>query len=181
MYSYLYENVEVEQVSTGNWAKEIKSLLDHCGFSDVWQSQQVLNSDVFLKNIFDRLCDQAKAACMEDIKTHSKLTSYCQYKLVFACEQYLQEIKSVKLRHCIAKLRLASHNLNVEVGRHKNIPKPQRVCTLCQKNEIEDEHHFLFRCPRFSAMREHLIPKLYVDNPNVFNYNNIMKTQNIHV
>ena len=71
MYSYLYENVEV--YPTGNWAKEIKTLLDHCGFSDVWQSQQVLNSDVFLKNVFDRLCDQAKAACMADIKTYSKL------------------------------------------------------------------------------------------------------------
>ena len=36
-----HENVEV--IPTGNWAKEIKTLLDHCGFSDVWQSQQVLN------------------------------------------------------------------------------------------------------------------------------------------
>ena len=37
--------------------------------------------------------------------------------------------------------------LQVEIGRYRNLPLEQRICTLCDKNEVEDEFHLLCHCP----------------------------------
>ena len=35
----------------------------------------------------------------------------------------------------------------IEKGRHKKIPRENRFCTLCQNMEVEDEVHFILKCP----------------------------------
>ena len=35
----------------------------------------------------------------------------------------------------------------IELGRHNNIPRNERKCTLCNLNDIEDEFHFVLKCP----------------------------------
>ena len=40
----------------------------------------------------------------------------------------------------------------IEKGRHLKIEKSERLCHFC-KNEIEDEKHFLTKCPLYSPER----------------------------
>jgi hypothetical protein len=42
--------------------------------------------------------------------------------------------------------------LEIEKGRHQNIPLNERICKLC-KLEIEDEIHFLLQCPILNSFR----------------------------
>ena len=44
------------------------------------------------------------------------------------------------------QVRMSSHMLEVEKGRHFKIPHSKRVCRLC-KNLIKDEFHFILVCP----------------------------------
>ena len=46
----------------------------------------------------------------------------------------------------------------IEKGRHfKNkIPVENRLCTLCNLNEIEDEAHFMLKCSHYTEVRENM-------------------------
>ena len=53
----------------------------------------------------------------------------------------------------MARLRMGTHELMVEKGRHKNIPREQRTCPVCEQNVVEDETHFMLECTRYHAAR----------------------------
>lgn len=61
----------------------------------------------------------------------------------------------VKHRIDFTRLRISDHNLEIEKGRYrKPYVKPQdRICLMC-KREMEDEIHFLLRCPRYESIRQ---------------------------
>jgi len=35
----------------------------------------------------------------------------------------------------------------------KRVSREQRICTLCVLREIEDDFHFVIKCPAYSAIR----------------------------
>jgi hypothetical protein len=47
---------------------------------------------------------------------------------------------------------MTSTVLEIEKGRHQNIPLNERICKLC-KLEIEDEIHVLLQCPILDSFR----------------------------
>ena len=51
------------------------------------------------------------------------------------------------------------HYLNAQ---NTNIPRNLKVCELC--NDLGDEFHFLFICPRFSVARKEYIKKVSVQS-----------------
>ena len=56
---------------------------------------------------------------------------------------YLEQIKNLKHRRAVAKLR--SGNLRIEPGRHcvPKLPECLRICQHCHSNQIENEKSFL--------------------------------------
>ncbi len=56
-------------------------------------------------------------------------------------------------RSLISQLRLGILPLRIETGRYNNLGVNQRTCLVCNTNDIEDEHHFLFDCNFYSAER----------------------------
>ena len=59
--------------------------------------------------------------------------------------------------------RFASTNepLKKEQGRYTNDRRENRKCTLCDRNDIEDEFHFVLKCPFYSLLRKHYIKEYY--------------------
>ena len=53
----------------------------------------------------------------------------------------------------LAKLRLSSHKLNIEIGRHNSIDRQDKTCIRCNLNDIEDEFHFVLVCPDYIYLR----------------------------
>jgi len=64
----------------------------------------------------------------------------------------------------LCRLRLRSHNLAIEVGRHSNIPRERRLCIYCDSDQVEDEIHFLLFCSFYDELRRPLIPIIKDDN-----------------
>ena len=62
-------------------------------------------------------------------------------------------------RKLISKLRCSDHVLEVEKGRHKPANtrkrKEERLCIYCDRNEVEDEKHFLYECTLYNELRKH--------------------------
>ena len=85
----------------------------------------------------------------------SKLRFYKLFKTSFGREPYLDHIKDYKLRKIITKFRCSDHILEVEAGRHKNLKVEERICKICNMDDIESEAHFLQQCPAYTKIRTH--------------------------
>ena len=55
-------------------------------------------------------------------------------------------------RCSITRWTLSNHDLNIEKGRRRDIPREQRVCDTCEV--LEDEQHVVFHCPRYNEVRQ---------------------------
>ena len=103
--------------------------------------------------LFLRLTAQFYQTAMEDInKDGGKLEIYRRLKTRPGHEKYLTEVKNIRHRIAMTRLRLSSHTLNIETGRHTNTDRADRLCTLC-KEGIEDETHMLITCPMYTSLR----------------------------
>ena len=84
------------------------------------------------------------------VETCSSLILYREIKCTFDRADYLQVLENRKFRNVIAKLRLSSHKLFVETGRHRQIPRQDRKCSLCN---IDDVYHRILICPFYNNIR----------------------------
>ena len=100
----------------------------------------------------------------------SSLTLYLEIKCTFDRADYLQVLENRKNRNVIAKLRLSSHKLFVETGRHRQIPRQDRTCILCNIDDVEDEYHFILICPFYNTIRNTHIPRYFRTRPSMFKF-----------
>ena len=78
---------------------------------------------------------------IDDINKNSKLRTYCTIKGNFRYEDYLDTLQFNE-RRLLAKLRLSSHSLKIESGRHTRpvTPVKERKCNECSAGVTEDEY-----------------------------------------
>ena len=74
-------------------------------------------------------------------------------------EGYLLLLSNLKHMSTIARIRMSSHTLAIETGRHAKpkIAKEERKCRYWNLDDVEDEKHFLLKCPLYSEERLSLI------------------------
>ena len=90
---------------------------------------------------------------IRDRNSEKKLETYAQIKHKFQIDAYLN-LPSFKDRQIISKFICSNHWLEIERGRYKNIPREDRICTVCNLKVTEDENHFLLICPAYSEIRK---------------------------
>ena len=103
------------------------------------------------------------------------------YKLIktdFSMEPYLNLIKEAKDRRSLTKLRLSSHNLEIERGRHTKpvTPVVERLCIV--RGVVDDELHFVTSCKKHTTERERLYS--YVDS-HVPNFCDLNNAENVYI
>ena len=66
----------------------------------------------------------------------------------------------MEYRKELSRIRCSDHHLEIERGRHMNIPRHERLCKTCGVTEIESEEHFLIHCNKFNhlRMKHHIEP-----------------------
>ena len=82
----------------------------------------------------------------------SRLEFYNTIKENLNFEEYLN-IPDFHIRKAIAKIRCSDHVLEIEKGRHRRIPRAERICKFCDKNSIETEVHFLTECDYYDDIK----------------------------
>ena len=95
---------------------------------------------------------------IQNLTQNPGLRNYGIFKNVFEFENYLSQVKKIKYRHAIVKLRTSSHDLRVETGRHQHEAVEERVCRICKN--IEDEIHFVFECKINQDLRSNFMFKV---------------------
>ena len=84
---------------------------------------------------------------------------YAKVKASYKIEDYLNEIKYIKYRSAISKMRISAHTMPIEIGRWKGIPREERTCLICNSKETGDEAHYLAHSnnPTLQSLRQQII------------------------
>ena len=75
----------------------------------------------------------------------------------------------MKYMIALCRLRISAHSIDMETGRHQNIPMENRICTNCRMNVLENEYHFLLVCHKFKDLRRKCFKPYYCHWPTIFN------------
>ena len=164
-----------------NWISKVRDIIQSTGFNDVWLFPESVNIHAFVPVLRNRLRDIYVNNWRVNLEASTALDIYREIKITFEQSSYIKTIENVKLRNVIAKLRLSSHNLNIEVGRHHKIPRGERKCSFCNLNDIEDEFHFVLKCPVYADLRRQYLPRYYYTHTSIFKYINLLQTENKNI
>ena len=182
----IYQN-SLERCKSGsknNWANKVKTLLDTFGFSDYWLYQNNIDETRFISIFETRLLDCFKQTWSSDIENNRVLKSLYQYiKPNWGLENYIRILNTKQNRSALTKIRISSHNLRIESGRYgrQRIERSDRVCTVCNSGEIEDEYHFILICPAYSDFRKNYIRKYFRVRPNMFKLLQLLNPSNVRI
>ena len=59
----------------------------------------------------------------------------------------------------------------------KKKTRNERMCFMCEANDIGDEYHYLMLCPAFKDLRTLYLPKYYRERPSVFKFIQLMQVE----
>ena len=153
------------------WVANLKNILENNGMLNFFINSYANKPSFVNKRVFQTLSDEFHQNSFESIKNdNSKLRTYGIFKNKIGPEKYLSDIKNPVIRKQVTKFRLSSHNLMIEIGRHRKIPKEIRFCPFCP-NVVETEAHFLLQCPIYGIMRDELYNTVIKDDPRFPLYN----------
>ena len=174
MYNHMFNSM-----FNKSWIVSVRDLLNNIGLGEFWINQSVPNISSFVANVTSRLQDQCIQLWREEVESKPKCILYQHLVDTFNLQFYLVKTLQPTIQKAICKLRISSHYLAIESGRYNNTPRPQRMCTVCNSNEIEDEFHFLLICDLYTDIRKTLIKKYYYIKPSVFKLVQLLSTNNV--
>ena len=128
---------------------------------------------MFKRNLFKKYqeyCSKSLNKDKFDFTAGNKFSLYSEVKKEVRFESCLNLIKNVKTRVAVSEMRIACHLLPIESGCYKKIPRVGS-CPLCNRSEIGDEFHYLFKCTHssLSHIRGIFLESLYSINCNFTN------------
>ena len=146
------------------------------GYGNIWDNPKSVCPSEFCKIFKQRLLDIYTQKWRAELDANHVLDVYKHYKVNFQYENYLNVSLHRKYRSAITKLRLASHPLRIETGRHgqNRVDRQERICPICDNGDIEDEFHFVLVCTAYNHLRLRYINRHYRRNPSVYKFIQLM-------
>ena len=93
-------------------------------------------------------------------------------------QPYLNQGIRAKYKKYISKFRLSAHSLNVETGRYDSTIRENRLCTKCNLADIEDEYHFILKCPYYTDIRNLYINTYFTTRPSMYKLTQLVSSAN---
>ena len=160
------------------WITGIKNELNSLGL--LYLFEDPCTSDKVIYNLIEsRIKDVYAQTLLANISESPKGRLYQHLIDYFTLQSYLRKPINPLYRNYISRFRLSSHTLKIEQGRYTNDRKENRKCTLCDLNDIEDEFHFVLKCPFYSLLRKQYIKEYYYKKPSVFKMIQLFSVQNV--
>ena len=162
-----------------NWLLNVKCLLQENGFGYVWECPEFYNLKSVYIELKQRLIDCFVQKWNGDKRNRSVLVLYNSFKHEYKYETYM-DVLPTTLRCYMSRIRMSSHSLRINTGRYtiNRIDRNERYCQYCNTHDIEDEFHFIIKCPQYTNLRRKYISSYYFIRPSVFKFVNLMKSTN---
>ena len=105
---------------------------------------------------------------------------YSAFKKELRLEPYLLYLDNPVFRQALCKFRTSAHSLKIETGRWNKTPCCNRLCELCNLNQVEDEFHFLLVCSKYQDLRAKFIPLYYFNPPVMYKFSTLLSSENVN-
>ena len=109
----------------------------------LWNTDDI-NPYWFKRTVKYKLLIASKQEWVDEIHNSNVCLNYRIFKKL-ETEKYL-DVQDDKDRIALTKFRCGNNRLPITTGRFTNLPRNQRICTLCNSHEIGDEYHYIFQC-----------------------------------
>ena len=176
LYINLHDACSKNNVS--NWLSEVRTILISIGMNDVWQKQTVENEKLFLFIAKQNLKDLAYQKIDSYIDNSNKCLIYKYIPKQRLLQQYLVKNISPKCRNIITKFRISAHKLSIETGRFNAVAREDRKCSKCNLNDLEDEFHFILKCPYYNDIRLQYIKPYFYNRPSAHKLTKLLGSNN---
>ena len=156
------------------WSNCIKNIFEECNLVHIFENQEFINVKWLKSCIFYTLKNKFISDWKNEVFNSPKGTNYRIYKHDLILEQYLFNLPP-RLAKIYCKFRTCNIKLPVECSRWNNIPRENRICNLCNLNEIGDEFHYLFNCSDQEILinRKKFLSRYYFESPSTFKFNTL--------
>jgi hypothetical protein len=165
-----------------NWVSQVKQMLCNYGFADSFELQTSINVKNSMQIFKQRLIDCFVQEWFGNIENTAVIENYKVFKTQFAYEEYLN-VLPCNLRYYITRLRLSAHSLRIQTGRYarNHVPRHERYCKLCNSLDIEDEFHFVCKCPSFTDLRVKYLKPYFYRRPSMYKYLELISSSNKNI
>ena len=106
--------LELDGIGFTNWCSHICSVLERTGFDQIWESQNIGDTNKFMLLFKESVVRIFTQRWKKDIESSSKLRTYALVKKYFCVEPYILQIRGNHLITAMARYRMSSHDLNIE-------------------------------------------------------------------
>ena len=158
---YLWDKYlnETEQITT--WSSEIKSILYENNLNQVYDSQQIFQVKIIVKQLEESLFKKQQIIVENVCRTKPKLRTFVTFKDFQTISPHVYKPLSFIERKTISKARLGILPIRLETARYVRpiVPEDQRLC-YCTTGEPETEYHVLFICEKYSNLRQLWMDKI---------------------
>ena len=124
------------------------------GFGIVWYSHYLGDPNVFFLQIKQRLTDISVQQLRSKINAFRP--EYFDYHPDFGPARYIYATPSFRTRRTLALLRTFS--LPIKNNLLKLDITSDNICMFCSTTYVENEFHLLFRCSKYNALRQDILP-----------------------
>lgn len=141
------------------WGLKLKNLLCKMGFAYAWINQNNLNGTMFISEFYNRCKDCDYQSWHANVNNYGALRTYRKFKDDLTMEPYVCLNLPRKARSMFTKLRGGMLRIESNLGRWA-VPYRlyiNRLCPLCNSQQVEDEAHVIFSCPVWRCYRQQLM------------------------
>jgi len=131
-YLDILETPKYRKVISQLRAKQVRDMLHNIGFSYVWYFTESVNETMFIPILRQRLRDIYITHWHIGLNTCTSMRLYKQIKTTIDRSTYLDILETPKYRKVISQLRLSSHKLTIETGRHNKISLNDRSAHIAR-------------------------------------------------
>ena len=159
------------------WLDKIKKLLDYNGMSNLFEEPGSVNHIWFKEAFKLRINDVNRQKWQEVVHNSSACLTYRIVTVQKDLQYYLINLP-VKYAYDLCKFKCGNHKLPIVTGRFQNLAIDERVCRLCQLNDVGDEFHYVLRCPFFQENRKKFVKRYYYCNPSALKMTQLFTHKN---
>ena len=160
------------------WFDKINLSLSTINMSDCFYNTASLSKAWFKNTVKVKLNEVYAQRWAESVFNNSACINYRAMTIVKKMQNYILKLPKPYI-YALCKFKCANHYMPIVAGRFANIPIDERKCTLCERNEIGDEFHYLLKCNFFNSQRIKYIKNYYYTKPNMIKMQQMFESSDI--
>ena len=160
------------------WACKVRNVLYKFGFGVVWEIQGVDKVNLFIKEFKLRLIDCFKQDWHAALGSHDFYNVYSNFDQSLVLSQYLRTLNNISVQRVFTRFRTGMSTLKCHYLQYRSFAHDRDInYPFC--NTPETEVHFLLVCPKYTALRNELIPPKYHRQPPMFKFSLSLASTNV--